>query len=86
MEYYSERLCNSAGGEGGRGAVQDVGEQDFGLMDKVTGLLTRKAKLLDELKAINNEAQEGQHQLGDGCFDKSFQMKYANKVAEVRPV
>jgi hypothetical protein len=64
--------------------VQDVGDQDFGLMDKVTELLARKAKLVEELKAINNEAQEQQQHAEDGGFDKSFQMKYANKVAEVQ--
>lgn len=63
--------------------MQDIGDKDFGLIDKVSGLLSKKAKLLEELKAINNEAQEGQHQLRDGCFEKSFHVKYAKKVAEV---
>jgi hypothetical protein len=63
---------------------QEVEARDLDLMDKVASLVEQKARVLAELKDMNNEAQQRRLAKGDDAsMDIPFQRAYAHKVLEV---
>jgi hypothetical protein len=64
--------------------VKEVKGGDLLLMERVSALVGRKALLLSDLKAVNQEALQGRHKQPDGAFSESFQKAYASKILQVR--